>query len=79
MVTKHAVCIDSWKLDIFSRVLKYYGFSFVKNPGITDDTLTLSIETDDIDKLAEVVRFANTRAAVKRRNMRREVGVEYVH
>ncbi len=56
---KAAIAIDSWKLPIFKKMLKAAGYSFDKHPGVTDDTLILTVETDDVQKLTVVVAKAN--------------------
>ncbi len=62
-----AICIDEWKLDIFTEELTAAGFSFEKHPGITSDTLTLSVETSTAVELGEIVAKAQNRCAVERR------------
>ncbi len=61
--------IDDWKLGIFERKLAAAGYAFTKGPGVTDDTLLLKVETDDLKALEIVVRAANTEAA----NIRRQI------
>lgn len=60
---KAAIVIDDWKLPIFERRLVHAGYSYMKHPGVTNDTLTLSVITDDVKALAKVVRAANAEAA----------------
>lgn len=65
---KAAVCIDDWKLPIFERHLSNSGYSFEQHPGLTDDTLTLAVTTDDAKALEKVVRAANTEAVTRKGN-----------
>lgn len=64
---KAGIAIDGWKLDIFDRHLKDGGFEYVKCPGITADTLTLQVETDDVNKLAQVIQRAQLECSRERR------------
>ncbi len=65
-MAKVAIAIDDWKLDIFDRALTDAGFTFVKGPDVTPDTLLLSVETKFVDNLAAVIKFANERAAYEK-------------
>lgn len=40
---KAAIVIDSWKLSTFDHHLKAAGFTYEKNPGVTEDTITLVV------------------------------------
>lgn len=51
------IMIDSWKLAIFERRLA--GYSYTVNPGLTDDTLLLKVQTNAPVALEAVVRAAN--------------------
>ena len=64
---KAAVCIDDWKLSIFTEELAAAGFKFTKLPGVTRDTLTLQVETPSVEVLMPVVVKANDRAARENR------------
>lgn len=63
-----AVCIDFWKLDIFSEELHKAGYTFTKNPGVTPDTLTLSVSYTDMADLELVCRRAIARARLRSMN-----------
>lgn len=63
---KAAIVIDDWKLPIFERRLSQAGYAYEKGPGVTDDTLVLTVETGDVKALETVVRAANTEAATKK-------------
>lgn len=65
---KAAICIDDWKLPIFERHLKNSGYTHEEHPGVTADTLTLTVVTDDAKALEKVVRAANTEAATRKGN-----------
>lgn len=63
-----AIAIEIWKLKIFKKHLDKAGFKFKKNPGITSDTLLLTVETTKVAELAEVVKSANTACARQKMN-----------
>lgn len=63
---KAGIAIDDWKLPIFERHLS--GYVYEKGPGLTDDTLLLTVETDDMKALEKVVRAANAEAATRKGN-----------
>lgn len=67
---KAGIVIDAWKLPIFQRHLSDAMYQFEQHPGLTADTLTLTVITDSAADLEVVVRAANTEAAeTKRRTM----------
>lgn len=65
-MAKIGIGIDDWKLDIFDKALKDAGYTYVENQGVTRDTLLLSVETDDVNRLGQVVKLANERAALEK-------------
>lgn len=61
---KAGIAIDDWKLPIFERHLRQAGYPF-KNAGpLTNGTLLLQVETTNPVALGEVVKAANTEAAM---------------
>ena len=60
---KAAIAIDDWKLPIFERHLSQAGYAYEQGPGLTADTLLLTVKTKNIVALESVVRAANTEAA----------------
>ena len=62
---KAAICIDAWKLPIFERHLTQSGFTFETHPGITDDSLTLKVDTDSGGDLVNACTQANLEASRK--------------
>lgn len=60
---KAAIAIDDWKLPIFERHLQQAGYTFTNAGGLTPKTLILTVRTDNLAALAEVVKAANTEAA----------------
>ena len=58
-----AIAIDDWKLTIFARRLKKAGFVYEQFPGVTEDTLLLTVYADSSDAVVAVVKAANTEAA----------------
>ncbi len=65
-MAKIAICIDDWKLDIFTKTLNAAEFMFTTHPGVTDDTLTLSVETSEVERLTIVINTAQERAALEK-------------
>jgi len=63
---KAAIAIDDWKLPIFERHLTVAGYEWEQYPGLTENTLTLTVTTPCLNALAVVVREANTEAATRR-------------
>lgn len=59
---KAAIAIDNWKLQIFEHHLSDAGYQFEQHPGLTKDTLTLTVETSCPKELEVVVRAANAEA-----------------
>lgn len=61
---KAGIAIDEWKLPIFERHLRQAGYEF-KNMGLmTTGVLILNVTTDNVEALHEVVKSANTEAAL---------------
>lgn len=60
---KCAIAIDDWKLPIFTRHLEQSGYTFKNNGSLIEGTLILSVETSNVDALANVIKAANTEAA----------------
>lgn len=60
---KAAIVIDRWKLPIFTRRLKEAGYSYEEVGGLTQDSLTLTVTTTNMQVLAQVVLAANKEAA----------------
>lgn len=59
---KAAVMIDDWKLNIFKVHLDKAGYSFTKNPGLTPNTLNLTVMTNSVLELKPVIAEANEAA-----------------
>ena len=66
-MARSAICIDAWKLDIFDKELRAAGFDYEEAPGVTKDTLTLTVVTNEIRRLALCVNKANQTAATEKR------------
>ncbi len=64
---KTAIAIDHWKLQIFERHLRQSGYAFKQTQGLAKDTLTLKVETENLDALEQVVIAANTECAETKR------------
>ena len=64
---KAAVCIDSWKLNIFKKHLDAAGYAYDELPGITKDTLTLRVYYNWVAELKPIIEAANTECARTKR------------
>lgn len=62
-MAKAAIAIDSWKFPIFERHLKQSGYKFEKVQGVTRGTMILTVNTENIEAMGEVVKAANNEAA----------------
>lgn len=58
------IAIDSWKLSIFERRLKQAGYTFENRGEFSKACLLLRVSTENVEALQEVVRAANTEAAM---------------
>jgi hypothetical protein len=58
------IAIDAWKLSIFERHLTQAGYTFTNVGPLTKDSLVLKVTTDNVVALGEVVKAANTEAAL---------------
>jgi hypothetical protein len=61
---KAGIVIDDWKLSIFERHFKQSGYAFENAGKLTTGTLLLKVETSNLEALGEVVKAANTEAAM---------------
>ena len=64
VLLKAAIVIDDWKLPIFERHLAQAGYAYEKGPGLTANTLLLTVKTENVEALGVVVKAANTEAAM---------------
>lgn len=55
---KVGITIDEWKLPIFERHLETAGFAFRNAGRLVAGTLFLTVQTDETERLGEVVRAA---------------------
>lgn len=67
---KAAICIDDWKLPAFADELTKAGYTFEEHPGILPGTLTLTVYTETVERLAPVVLTAFQRAKAEKRRLR---------
>jgi len=68
---KIGIAIDTWKLTIFEDALKAAGFTWERKPGVTEDTLLLTVEAPSADPLFALVKKANAEAAVVKEQLQR--------
>lgn len=57
------VVIDSWKLDIFTKVLDKAGFEYRQMEGPVKDSILLSVKTESQAALLPHIKQANATAA----------------
>lgn len=57
------VAVDDWKVPIFERVLKQYGYEFSNAGSITAGVVILRVETTNREALQRVITEANAEAA----------------
>ena len=60
------IAIDKWKLPVFAKHLATAGYSYTEHAGVTDDTLMLKVETNDLEALGSVAQAANDECAIMR-------------
>ena len=68
IMQKAGIMLDDWKLPIFKKALGDAGFEYEQSPGITEDTLLLTVKTDDLHVLSLIVQKANNDAAKSKMN-----------
>ncbi len=56
---KAAIVVDDYKLPVFRRRLSESGYQFEEMAGVTADTKTLTVQTENLSALADVVKAAN--------------------
>lgn len=61
---KVGIVADDWKAPTFRKNLKQAGFPFTERSGPTH-YVTFTVETEDADRLREVVKAANREAQGK--------------
>lgn len=49
------IVVDNWKLPIFRKRLTEAGYTYTDAGGLTPDTTVLTVETDNMLKLKDVV------------------------
>lgn len=52
---KAGIVVDNWKLPVFRKRLTEAGYHYTDAGGLTHDTTVLTVETDDILKLKNVL------------------------
>ena len=60
---KAAIVIDDWKLSFFETILKREGFTYLMVNGPGERLITLSVQTETVEKLKPFVFEANNSAA----------------
>lgn len=61
---KAGIVIDPWKLPIFDRHLTQSGYTFENAGLLHKDGLLLRVDTQNVQALAEILKAANTEAAM---------------
>jgi hypothetical protein len=57
------IVIDDWKLGVFREILTDEGYKFEQSDGVTKDTRSLFVETDDPVGLKRVVEKCQRKSA----------------
>ena len=63
---KIGITLNDWKVKIFKKRLKAAGFEFKLGKGFSDNTRSLVVDTDEIEKLKTVIAESNAAAAKSR-------------
>lgn len=63
---KAAIVAEKWKLSIFKKILDSNKYEYSVSEGITDDIITLNVETDNIAALALIIEQVNIEAAKRK-------------
>jgi hypothetical protein len=63
---KIAIAIDDWKLQVFDRHLVNAGYKYESRPGLSENTMILTVDADS-QILSPIVRAANDECAKKGR------------
>lgn len=59
---KIAIVLDDWKLPIFKETLDNEGYEYSEAKGPTPGCITISIETNNVNKLAPIIKKMNKKA-----------------
>lgn len=62
-----AVIIEKWKLQIFEKHLNEAGYSYEQKPGITADTLILSVSYEWVAELQPIIESAQKECAMEKK------------
>ncbi len=62
-----AIALDNYKLPVFQKHLEEAKFTYEVTEGITPGTLTMFVETENVNILRMVVENANTEASKMKR------------
>lgn len=53
---KAGIVVDDWKLPVFRERLTAAGFTYTDAGGLTHDTTVLTVVTDDVSRLGDIVK-----------------------
>jgi len=53
---KAGIVVDDWKLPVFRERLTAAGFTYTDAGGLTHNTTVLTVVTDDVSRLGDVVK-----------------------
>jgi len=65
---KVGIGIDSYKLDVFKKYLDNGGYTYKVFSSLGEDTYFISVQTDSVAKLQEIVVKANNKARHKKKS-----------
>ena len=66
MTKKAAVAIDAWKLPVFKKHLDAAQCAYKVGPGITGDTLIITVQYEWVAELKPIIEAANKECAMLR-------------
>ncbi len=64
-MAKAGIAVDDWKLPVFRRQLTAAGFEYEDRGPLTGDTTMLAVETDDVPRLAALLKDCQAECAKK--------------
>lgn len=62
------IVVDDWKLPVFRKRLTEAGFEYTDAGGLTHATTVLTVETDDVSRLGDVVKACQHECRKQRMN-----------
>ncbi len=63
---KAGIAVDDWKLPVFRQRLTEAGFTYTDAGGLTHNTTVLTVVTDDVSRLGDVVKACQRECSQQR-------------